>query len=209
MKNIFLRFLLWEIILSTSCLTPKGIDVNPLFNLHLSEGTNLFVQLSNNDSALAKQYNCRLNHVLELGMNAHGQYNNWISLPSTNDTIENIFRGIEIWPYENADEALNQYDEYKKTFSHGSSAHIYKEEHRGKNRYYIIYKGIRFDTNHGIPYAVDNDPELSLGFLINNYFVYISYTKYSTYENKLAETYIQDINNDIVTTSNFLNDIIN
>ncbi len=213
MNKFVFSIILFSLALSlTSCSrliskTPKGIDTNPLFKLQLLSDTNLFILLSKNDSAFARKYNCSLNHQLELGMNAHGQYSDWINMPSTNDTIKDIFRGIEIWQFATTNEALEKYLDYQKTFKKDASARIYKEKKQFDNRYFIIYKTIRFDYNHGIPYKINNDPELNLGFLINKYFVFISYTKYSNGQ-KTPEFYKSDINNDIIYVSTFFKDVV-
>ena len=213
MNKFVISLILFSLTLTlSSCLssiskTPKGIDANALFNLKLHDDSNLFILLSKNDSALARKYNCSLNHQLEFGMNAHGQYNDWINIPATNDTINGIFRGIEIWQFATTNDALVKYQDYRKTFKKDASARIYKEEKQSDNKYFIIYKTIRFDYNHGIPYKIDNDPELMLGFLMNSYFVFISYTKYSSVQ-KTSENYVSDINNDINHVSTFFKDVV-
>jgi hypothetical protein len=206
---IFCSLLLlgFEITCRIISKTPKGIDPNPLFDLQLPSDTNLFILLSKNDSALARKYNCRLIHQLELGMNAHGQYNDWIDIPSTNDTIKNIFRGIEIWQFATSKGAVERYMDYRKIFKEDASARIYEEKSQLDKKYFMIYKTVRFDYNHGIPYKIYNDPELMLGFLINKYCVFISYTKY-TFGQKTPEYYKSDINNDIIYVSTFFKDVI-
>ena len=197
----FLIFGTMILLGNISCLgqiskTPKGVDPMPLYILQLPDNLDVSIVILN-DSNFVKKYNCQIK----------GLYENWISIPATNDTIKGIFRDIEIWQFEKNSDALKKYLSYKNTFLDDTSAKLYKEEKQEKNRYFIIYKGIRLNYNHGISIGIYNDPELRLGFLLNKYFISISYTDFRTDKKKKA-CYVCDINNDILLVSKILNDIV-
>ena len=199
MKNFFLIMILFGNIscLSQISKTPKGVEPTPLYLLQLPDNLDVSTIIFS-DSNFVKKYNCRLGGL-------GGLYENWISVPPTNDTIKDIFRNIEIHQFKKYDDALKRYLYSKKTID--TSERLYKEEKQGANRYFIIYKRIRLDYNHGIPCGIYNDPELSLGFLLNKYFISISYADYR-YDKKKKVCYVCDINNDILLVAKILNDVV-
>jgi len=200
MKNFFLIIILLGNIscLSQISKTPKGVDPTPLYTLQLPDNLDAFTVVFN-DSNFVEKYNCRFNILSR----------EWIiSIPPTNDTIEGIYRHIVIGQYEKYDDALKRYLYSKEASTIDTAARIYKEEKQGANGYFITYKRIRLDYNHGIPCGISNYPELNLGFLLNKYFISISYTDYR-YDKKKKVCYVCDINNDILLVSKILNDIVN
>lgn len=123
------------------------------------------------------------------------------------DTVEKVFRDIEIFRCNTKDEAQQQYDSHKATFMEGGSAcRMYRERNTNGNMYYAAYKRIRFDYNHGIPYRVINHPDIWIGFLNGNYFIHISYVSYSE-KNHGSNDYKKALNDDIVNVAKFLNEM--
>jgi len=195
MKNFSWIFCIIIILGTVSCShTPKGIDTTPLYNLQLSDDLDVFNIIFDNDSVLAKKYNC------ELITPEFGRYENKlrISVSATNDTNEYIMRNIDIWQFEKCTDALEWYlSEKSISLIEGK---LYKEEQE-KNKYFMTYQKISISQNHGIP-LIENGTILDLGFLLNRYLVIISYTDFGS-KNK---NYKQDINNDIILVSKIFND---
>ena len=80
----------------------------------------------------------------------------------------------------------------KRTFT-DSEWKLYLEHENGDEKWFISYKGTRFDTNHGMPVWVNAKPEIFIGILKQNVFVVIAYTSYGWSDS----SYVQTINNDI------------
>ena len=197
MKNFSWIFGIIIILGTVSCShTPKGIDPTPLYNLQLPDDLDVFNIIFEDDSTLAKKYNC------ELIIPGFGRHENKlrISVPATNDTNEYIMRNIDIWQFETCTDALEWYSSEKSISLIESK--LYKEEQEN-NKYFMIYKRISISQNHGIP-LVDNSTILDLSFLLNRYLVIISYTDFVS-KNK---NYKQDINNDIILVSKIFNDVM-
>lgn len=123
------------------------------------------------------------------------------------DTVENVFRDIEIFRCATKAEAQQKYDAYKALFMKGGSAcRMYRERNTNGNRYYAAYKRIRFDYNHGIPYRIINHPDIWIGFLNGNYFIHISYVSYRE-KNRGRHEYERALTDDIANVATFLNEM--
>ncbi len=115
-----------------------------------------------------------------------------------NDTNEDTDRYIEIYKFLSNENAIKEYESYKKELLEWDYNNLYEDE-SGNNKYFISYKTVRFHTDHGIPIRIDTSPDLSLWFLKNNVFIMITYEWYRNYGN-----YIYDINSDIMYVSDIL-----
>jgi hypothetical protein len=204
LKELTKIFILGIIIgmLNISCkqlsYTPKGIDPIPLFNLKLQDDLDICNIISNNDSVFAQKYNCSCS-APEYG-------GNWKLISViVNDTNIYVGRRILIVQFEKQCDALEWYKNHIKRVKVGSCNRMYKEKQENNNRYFIAYQTIGIDYNHGIPF-IGNYINLELGFLLNNYCVFISYLDFSATSKK---NYKDTINNDIILVSEMLNDILN
>jgi hypothetical protein len=185
------------IILVSNLLShkPKGIDPTPLYYLQIPDDLDVCSIISNNDSVLAKKYHCKCRVPEGIG--------NWLllSIP-VNDTNKYVGREILIMQSETYSDALEWYLFHKGSAKIDSK--IYKEKERYKSKYFMAYQAMGIDFNHGIPF-ISNYILLEFGFLINNYFVFISYTDFSATSKK---NYKNNINNDIILVSELFNDVL-
>jgi len=173
--------------------TPKGIDPTPLYNLQLPDDLDVSTAIFSNDFALAKKYQCQL------------KYDNWIFIYTTNDTnkYKYLIREVVIMQFENHNDALKQYSDSKE-FRRNISK-IYKEEEHN-NRYFMAYSPIDIGFCHGIPIPLlTNFVCLDFGFLINNYYAYISYRDLG---GEIKKTYKDIANNDIILVSELFNEVL-
>jgi hypothetical protein len=93
---------------------------------------------------------------------------------------------------ENSPEKTQEiYARHRKDFT-GSDSKLYVEKGEGAEKWFVSYKGIRLDTNHGMPMGVIAKPEIFIGILKENAFIVISYAAYS-----YSSGYVQTINKDI------------
>jgi len=175
---------------------PKGIDPAPLYYLELPDDLDVCSIISYNDSVLAKKYNCKCREPEGRGGDCL-----LLSIP-VNDTNRYAGRNILIIQFENHSDAINRYLFCKEGTKTNSI--IYKEGKRYKSGYFMAYVPISTDIQHGIP-VIDNGIRLNFGFLVNNYFITISYRDFSA---KSKETYKDNINNDIILVSKLFNDVL-
>ena len=197
MKNFSWIFGVIIILGTVSCShTPKGIDPTPLYNLQLSDDLDVFNTIFDKDTVLAKKYNCQKKET------AHG-CKWWLMSISINDTNKYVGRNITIFQFKNSSsDALEMYScEKDMSLINGN---LYKEEEKDNNRYFMAYKKIGIDFNHGIPF-IENYILFNFGFLINSYYVSISYTDFSATSKNV---YKDNINNDIILVSKIFNDVM-
>jgi len=163
-----------------------------LYNLQLPDDLDVFTTIFSNDSALAKKYNCQQKET------AYG-CNWWLMSMSINDTNKYVGRNITILQFKSSrSEALDFYLISKATNK------IYEEKTQNNNRYFMAYEPNGIDFSHGIPFIGDYIL-LDLGFLINNYCVFISYHDSSATSKNV---YKENINNDILLVSELFNDVL-
>ncbi len=103
-----------------------------------------------------------------------------------------FYRDINVYREDNFAKAQDIYSQQRLTFTN-SDWRLYRKQGEGDEKFFISYKRVRFDTNHGIPMGVDTKPEIFIGILKQNVFVVIAYTAYSG-----GSDYIQTINKDIL-----------
>ena len=193
MKNFSWIFGVIIILGTVSCShTPKGIDPTPLYNLQLPDDIDVFNVIFDNDSVLAKKYNCQQKETA-VGCDW------WLMSISINDTNKYVGRDITILQFKSShSDALEFY-----LFSKATNR-IYKEGRQNKNQYFMAYEPSGIDFNHGIPF-IGNYILLEFVFLINNYCIFISYTDFSATSKNV---YRENINNDIILVSKMFNDVM-
>jgi len=202
MKNFSWVFGVIIILSINSCSllshTPKGINPTPLYDLQLPDDLDVFTTIFSNDSVLAKKYNCQQKET----MNGCKW---WLMSISTNDTNEYVGKDITILQFKSSSsDALDFYLTSKSLSKIGFCSRLYKSKKQYNNRYFMIYEMICIDFNHGIPF-IGNYILLDLGFLINNYCVFISYTDFSATSKNV---YKDNLNNDIILVSKMFNDVM-
>jgi hypothetical protein len=167
-----------------------------LYDLQLPDDLDVFTAIFSNDSLLAKKYSCRQKWTVD-GCEW------WLMSIYVKDTNEYVGRDITIMQFKHSsNDALEHY-----SFGKSSSlieGKLYKEDKSNNNRYFMTYERIGIDYNHGIPF-IGNYILLDFGFLINKYFVSISYIDFSATSKNI---YIDNINNDILMVSKLFTDAL-
>jgi hypothetical protein len=110
---------------------------------------------------------------------------------------------IEITQFESETKAAERYLAKRKMILNESASKLYSESGLSSNSHFIIYKGSQWNSNHGIPAGKYSQPEITIGVLKKNLFIYIRYTGY---ENDVD--YIKWINQDITFTGKLLKSAI-
>jgi hypothetical protein len=167
---------------------PSGIDVKPVTSLRLNTGADFFDKIHAQLSG----------PVYDYSKNGIG-YIVYRIAPQTLDSpnIE-VFRDINVYRTSTPEQAQEIYAKHRLDFA-SHDWKLYREQGDGTEKWFIGYKGTRFDTNHGIPLGLNTKPEILIGVLKQNLFIVISHTAYS----RDAE-YVQTINGDIRFTANLL-----
>jgi hypothetical protein len=191
--SLSLLFIFWHISCSHK---PEGVDHTPLYDLQLPNNLDAFAIIFDNDSALAKKYNCQQEETVD------GCKWRLMSI-SINDTNKYVGRDITIMQFKNSSSDALEWYLWNKSSSLVEGK-LYKEDKSNNNRYFMTYDGIGIDYNHGIPF-IGNYILLELGFLMSNYCIFISYTDFSATSKNV---YKYNINNDIVLVSELFNDVL-
>jgi hypothetical protein len=110
---------------------------------------------------------------------------------SESDPDHLIFRDANVYRQEDLALAREIYAEQRRQFT-DSDWTLYTEKSDSESKWFISYKGTRFDTNHGMPVWVNAKPEIFIGILKQNVFIVVAYTAYGS-----APDYVQTINKDV------------
>jgi hypothetical protein len=153
---------------------PDGVDVKPITALRFTAGPDFLGRIQR-----------------QLGGNAADWSKNGVGylvyrLPNPHPG-DLIFRDFNVFRENSLDKTQEIYARHRQDFT-GSDRKLYLEQGDGPENLFISYKGIRFDTNHGM----NTKPEIFIGILKQNVFIVISYTAYAS-----GSDYIQTINKDV------------
>lgn len=110
---------------------------------------------------------------------------------SESDPDQLIFRDANVYRQEDPALAREIYAEQRRQFT-DSDWILYTEKSDSESKWFISYKGTRFDTNHGMPVWVNAKPEIFIGILKQNVLIVVAYTAYGS-----APDYVQTINKDV------------
>jgi hypothetical protein len=181
--GLFLFLIVWP-----NPKTPKGIDISPIFDFKIDSQINMVDQIEKKIS-----YKQPKKDITDRG-------DTLLFSSPDNKHPNDVFRSIEIWQFKTSEDALSEYNSYKKTFTDRSMYRkLYKEEKDRNGNYFISYESVHFDYNHGIPCGIVSKPHILIGVLKNNVLIVIAYDGYRYYDD-----YIKEINEDIVYVSKLL-----
>ena len=111
-----------------------------------------------------------------------------------------IFRSGNVFREESPASAEAIYVKHRRQFTDARTDwNLYLEGGQASERYFISYKGVRFETNHGIPIAVITYPDIFIGVLKGNVFVVLDYSSYRSVSN-----YVETINGDVLYMAGLL-----
>jgi hypothetical protein len=157
---------------------PDGVDVKPITSLRFTAGPDFLEGIQRH-----------------LGGNAADWSKNGVGYlvfqPPNPDPDHRIFRSVNVFREESLLKAQEIYADQRQQFT-GLDWKLYLEQGDAAEKWFISYKGTRFDTNHGMPVWVNTKPEIFIGILKQNVFIVISYTAYAS-----SSGYIQTINKDV------------
>lgn len=160
--------------------TPDGVNLTPITSLRLSAGPDFLAGIQR-----------------QLGGDAADWSKNGVGYlvfhpPDLKSDPEHlIFRDANVYREESPAAAQQIYAQQRRTFT-DSDWKLYFETGDGAEKWFISYKGTRFDTNHGMPVWVNAKPEIFIGILKQNVFIVVAYTAYGS-----APDYVQTINKDV------------
>lgn len=157
---------------------PDGIDVKPITALRFTAGPDFLGRIQRQLGGNAADWST----------NGVGHLVFRLPTPHPGDLI---FRDFNVFRENSVEKTQEIYVHHRQDFT-GSDWKLYLEQGDGPEKWFISYKGIRFDTNHGMPVGVNTKPEIFIGILKQNVFIVISYTAYASSWN-----YIQTINTDV------------
>ena len=179
----------------TSCSliskTPRGVCPTLVHDITLDSNLDMLTLLK--DSAIIQQIDFPYFHNQKNGISIQliNGFPQW---------DEEVFQQIALFQYSTMAESEAEYQSYKNTFTESSEDRLYKEFGDESNKYFIAYKVIHFNRNHGIPMGFINHPDIIICFKKNNYFLYTSYSTYS--DNK--PDYVTHINSNLIYLSEAL-----
>lgn len=159
---------------------PEGVDLKPITSLRFTAGPDFLDRIRR-----------------QLGGSAADWSKNGVGYlvfhppKSDADSDHGIFRDVNVYREESPLKAQEIYGDQKRQFT-GSEWKLYLEQGGGPEKWFISYKGTRFDTNHGMPVWLNAKPEIIIGILKQNVFIVIAYTAYAS-----GSDYVQTINKDV------------
>jgi hypothetical protein len=159
---------------------PDGVDLKPITSLRFTAGPEFLDGIQR-----------------QLGGSAADWSKNGVGYlvfhppKSASDPDHRIFRDVNVYREESPVKAQEIYADQRQQFT-GSDWKLYLEKGDAAEKWFISYKGTRFDTNHGMPVWVNAKPEIFIGILKQNVFIVVGYTAYAS-----GSDYIQTINNDV------------
>lgn len=158
---------------------PNGVDLKPITSLRFTAGPEFLVRIQR-----------------ELGGNAADWSKNGVGylvyrFPSPHHD-DMIFRDFNVFRENSSEKTQEIYARHRQDFTGSDDWKLYLEQDDGPEKWFISYKGTRFDTNHGMPVWLNAKPEIFIGILKQNVFIIIDYTAYAS-----GLDYVRTINMDI------------
>jgi len=175
-----LAVLLAAVSLGSACSasTPAGVDIKPITSLRLNAGPDFLANVLH-----------QIGSTLPLG-----EPDCVVIHPPGDDPNHLIVHAVDVYREKDAATASQIYSKHRNRFTNAEADwKLYVDEGQGSERHFISYKGVRFDTNHAIPVAVNTKPEVVIEIQKENVLVVVSYTAYSG-----GSDYVQTINRDVV-----------
>jgi hypothetical protein len=148
--------------------TPEGVDVSPLTRL-TAQATDQLVPRIKQDLGLPERH----------PMNPFARPGSVVFNPPDADTARLIFRSVDLLYSETINETSAEFDKYRTTFGNKEQQWlVFREAGEPPDRHFISFKGVRWETNHSIPYAVNTKPEILVAVQKNNLFISVSFTAF-------------------------------
>lgn len=160
---------------------PDGVDLKPITSLRFTAGPDFLGGIQRQLGGSAADWS----------KNGVG-YLVFHPARSASDPDHRIFRDVNVYREESPEKAEEIYARQKQEFTGSDDWKLYLEQGNGPEKWFISYKGTRFDTNHGMPVWVNAKPEIFIGILKQNVFIVVGYTAYAS-----GSDYVQTINKDV------------